>query len=595
MCIGAVAIWLLTGGGCVLTKHETIQAEPSEPSDEECRAQLERILGSSDFAASSRGHRFLRYVVDEERSGRADRIKAYSIAVEVFGRDASFDPQTDPIVRIEAGHLRRSLERYYLTSGLSDPIIITIPKGGYVPTFARRETVQEVIDPDAPASQEAEPGGIAPNRWLKPTWLAVILSAFLGGLSVLAWDLASRAGIGSSGPQIPRVHVEPFTDLSASGTAASIATGLSQEIVGHLSKFKEIIVVEATDNTATPPRFALAGSVNVSTETFRLWVKLTRLKDGTVLWAHRYDGGLKVGELLDAQDDIARNVATSLAQTYGVIYQSDASAKPPNAPEDWTAYSCTLSYYAYRASLDPKLRPGVRDCLERAVERFPGYATAWALLSQTYIDEIRFVYPFEPNRPSVSVERALAAARRATELDPQNTRALQAEMFALYLGGDIDTALAVGRHALELNPNDTELIGEYGYRLAVSGNWVDGCVLVAEARDRNPGPFAYYETALALCAYFAGDYDEAVAWMKKASIEGNAIFHAISAAVFAEAGLDEEARRETDWLELNAPAFVKNAENEAAFRLGSSADVEKILASLKKAGLDFPSRMDVSN
>ena len=112
--------------------------DESDVSAADCRAQLARILDSADFDATDREHRFLSHVVDQTLSGRGDRIKAYSIAVEVFGRDASFDPQSDPIVRIEAGHLRRALERYYLTAGVADPILITIPKGGYVPAFSRR-------------------------------------------------------------------------------------------------------------------------------------------------------------------------------------------------------------------------------------------------------------------------------------------------------------------------------------------------------------------------------------------------------------------------------------------------------------------------
>ena len=99
-------------------------------SIEDCCAQIALILNSADFDATGREHRFLSHVVEETLSGRGDRIKAYSIAVEVFGRGESFDPQTDPIVRIEAGHLRRALERYYLTAGHADPILITIPKGG---------------------------------------------------------------------------------------------------------------------------------------------------------------------------------------------------------------------------------------------------------------------------------------------------------------------------------------------------------------------------------------------------------------------------------------------------------------------------------
>jgi adenylate cyclase len=74
------------------------------------RAQLDRIIASSEFAAPERLRRFLRYIVEETLAGRADRIKAYTIGVEVFGRDEGFDPQADTVVRIEAGRLRRRLE-----------------------------------------------------------------------------------------------------------------------------------------------------------------------------------------------------------------------------------------------------------------------------------------------------------------------------------------------------------------------------------------------------------------------------------------------------------------------------------------------------
>jgi Flp pilus assembly protein TadD len=87
-----------------------------------------------------------------------------------------------------------------------------------------------------------------------------------------------------------------------------------------------------------------------------------------------------------------------------------------------------------------------------------------------------------------TIDRALAAARRAIELDPDNVRGLQAEMLALYFHGDIAGALDIGEHALSVNPNDTDLIGDYGLRLALSGDWVRGCSLIREARERNPGP-----------------------------------------------------------------------------------------------------------
>lgn len=551
----------------------------ADPPAEEYRAQLDRILQSSDFDATARERRFLGYIVEEALAGRAGRIKAYSIAVEVFGRDASFDPQTDPIVRVEAGHLRRSLERYYLTAGLSDPVVITIPKGAYVPIFSSRpQPVVEAAPPAAPA----EPA--RPRHWRDASWLTVVLAALVAVLAVLVLEI-TPAQLRSSAPEIPRLLVERFDDLSGTEASAAIAAGLTQQIVGQLVKFKDIAVVETArqDEATALPRFRLAGSVSLSANAFRLRVRLIN-RDGSVLWANSYDGGLEVGKFLDAEADIARTVATSLAQTYGVIFQTDATFRVDNPPDDWAAYSCTLSYYAYRVDLDAKAYPAVRACLEKAVERFPNYATAWGLLSQIYTDGIRFRYPFDA-MSAASIEQALATARRAVEIDPLNVRGRQAEMIALFLDGEVDAALAVGKQAMAINPNDTELLGEYGYRLALSGRWDDGCPLVTEARERNPGPFAYYESALALCSYFRGDNAEAVMWIRKVSAPDNANYHAIAAAIFGEGGHIADARRESEWLVKNAPAMVENARREVSMRITRREDVDFFLGSLRKAGL----------
>ncbi|RWN66257.1 MAG: hypothetical protein EOR99_17855 [Mesorhizobium sp.] len=565
-----------------------IRAEPAAGrahrlAPEDCRAQLSLILNSADFDATGRERRFLSHVVEETLEGRGDRIKAYSIAVEVFGRDTSFDPQTDPIVRIEAGHLRRGLERYYLTAGHADPILITIPKGGYVPIFSVRSPA-EIIEPALPVSRAEEVP--TPSRWMRASWLTVVLAATVAALAVAALGLAS-GGVRPTSPEIPRLLVETFDDLSGTEASSAIASGLTQEIVGQLSKFKDVIVVQSSEDSVVPSRFVLAGSVHLSADAFRLRVRFINRADGSVLWADSYDGEMKVAALLETEANIAQKVATSLAQTYGVIFQADASLNVSNPPDDWAAYSCTLSFYAYRAKLDQRALPAVRACLEKAVERFPGYATAWGLLSQAYIDEIRFLYPSDAAATSASITRALTAAKRAVELDPLNIRGLQAEMFALYFSQEIEAALSVGKRALTINPNDTELMGEYGYRLALSGGWDDGCPLVAEARTRNPGPLAYYETALALCAYFRGDYQQAAMWIRKATVPSNANYHTIAAAIFGEGGYEADARRERIWLEENAPGLIKNLRQEVAMRINRPEDVDFFLGSLKKAGLAF--------
>ena len=91
------------------------------------RDTVHHILSSPDFVATERIRSFLKYIIEETLEGRAERIKAYTIATSVFGRDKNFDPQVNSIVRIEAGRLRRTLERYYLTGGRDDEIQIRIP------------------------------------------------------------------------------------------------------------------------------------------------------------------------------------------------------------------------------------------------------------------------------------------------------------------------------------------------------------------------------------------------------------------------------------------------------------------------------------
>ena len=70
--------------------------------DRTVRQQLEKIAAHALFSRSERMERFLRFAVERTLAGRADDLKEYSVAMEVFDRPASFDPRVDPIVRVEA-------------------------------------------------------------------------------------------------------------------------------------------------------------------------------------------------------------------------------------------------------------------------------------------------------------------------------------------------------------------------------------------------------------------------------------------------------------------------------------------------------------
>jgi hypothetical protein len=102
------------------------------------REQLQRILVSPVFLHSERLRRFLTHCVEAELSGRVDDLKEYTIGVVAFDRPKHYNPAEDPIVRVEARRLRKKLDEYYQTVGSADPVVIDVPKGGYLPVFTKR-------------------------------------------------------------------------------------------------------------------------------------------------------------------------------------------------------------------------------------------------------------------------------------------------------------------------------------------------------------------------------------------------------------------------------------------------------------------------
>ncbi|MFO7669072.1 MAG: hypothetical protein R6W31_05385 [Bacteroidales bacterium] len=94
---------------------------------------LDKILASSGFVKSRRYSELLQYLVKKQIEGAP--VKEVSIAIDVFGKDASFNSAEDTIVRVSIGILRKKLAYYYLTQGIGDILRIEIPPGNYEVQF----------------------------------------------------------------------------------------------------------------------------------------------------------------------------------------------------------------------------------------------------------------------------------------------------------------------------------------------------------------------------------------------------------------------------------------------------------------------------
>ena len=201
-----------------------------------------------------------------------------------------------------------------------------------------------------------------------------------------------------------------------------------------------------------------------------------------------------------------------------------------------------------------------------------------------YVDEYRFVYPAPQDNDVPVLTRAHDAARRATELDPSNARGQQALMMALFFRKDVRAAMEVGAKALALNPNDVELKGDYGYRLALSGNWTDGCRLVQEASDTGARKIAYFNTALALCHFYGGDLPTAATLVSAAGADENPAYHVVAAAILAQAGDSDAALEHRQWLEQNTPRQLPELLVDLPQRLVQPLDRQRFIDALRKAG-----------
>lgn len=581
-----------------MASPESSDVAAVRPSADEVRIQLERILTSELFHLPERAGNFLRYVVEETLAGRSQYLKAYAIAEVVYGR-RNFDPQNDPVVRIEAGRIRRELERYYLITGAAEPVIITIPKGGYIPIF---ETSSSFRVDEVEQSSETQP---LPSADLDaPPYEVVAVPAahkagysrlLLAGAATVAVILAASTILGVA-PHAKQaidtdnrltIAVDRFEDIGSDSQSSGISQGVTDEILSKLVKFKEIVVVDSTANDqdaaerVKTARYALQGSVRQNGDRIRSTARLVRRSDGAIVWANNYDYDLAVQDMFEVESALAEKIATAVAQPFGIVFQARISA---NGLGGWDAYDCSLSYYNYRKVMTMPALGSAQECLKSVIEKFPKDATSLAFLSLTYLDQVRFPYKLGAKPSPKTLETATELAEKATAIDPQNARALQAMMLTSFFRKDVDDALKEGAAAYQLNPNDTEVTGEYGLRLSMSGRWETGCDLVSNAVSKNAGPQGYFEVGMALCAFMRGDLRAAELWSRMSDLNYNPMHRVVLASILGASGKVDQAKKELEWIGAKAPALMSSIRREISMRLMRPQDQERIFNGLRAAG-----------
>lgn len=527
-------------------------AKPIPP--DAIREQLARILAASGFVNAGQLSRFLRFVVGETLNGRAEKIKQYTVAVGALGHKTDFDPQIDPIVRITAARLRKTLTRYYETEGVQDPIVITLPKGAYVPMFCSRN----VMENDAPEQQTA------------PYKLTM--------------------------PQGPTIVVLPFDCLLNKQGQYYLVDGLTEQLVVTFNRFPEYLIIGPLprQNGATGYRdlravgqeygaqFILSGSLRQQGERLRLTVKLTDMATGGAIWADTFDNEGNLGDLFAFEDMAVNRITAVLGGNFGVIPRTLTEEALAKATEDTAVYDAILRYYYYLAVYTEESRTAAFAALERAVRIAPDYPLTLAFLADlNYLD----YHLFGADETVLRVVERLVL--RAVTIDPQCQHARFVQACTYYQEGYQELFILKLEQAVALNPNNAFLLFAGSVYLTIIGEQARGATYLARAKRLNPHFPGWIHLPPFLVAYRRGDYVTALAEAKRFNTPAVYVDPLIRAATAGQLGRREEGERAVSELLALHPDFSEHGRGLMRRFFFSHANVQMLADGLAKAGLQL--------
>lgn len=477
-------------------------------------ACLERILLSAPFAQSERLQRFLKFVVTETLAGHADRLKGYTIGVEVFDRDPSFDSAIDAIVRVEAARLRAKLREYYDAEGRDDPVRIELPKGRYAAQMEMRPP--RAAAAPAPALVAPHPAPVEDK---------------------------------------PSLAVLPLTNLSSDAEQGYFADGVTDSLITELSRLPGLFVISRHSSFTyrnvnkraeeigqeLGVKYLVEGSVRRAGNRVRITTQLIDTASGRHLWAERFDRELQ--DIFAVEDDVVRRI---LAVLQVKLTGPDSARTVHEGTRSVEAHDCLLRGLErlWLSTQDSVLQ--ARTYFSRAVDLDATYATAHAWLARALVFE--WIMYWNP-RPE-GIEEAHEHARLAVDLDPQLPQAQSILCWVQLWRRQGDASIAAGSKAVTMDPNDADAHVFLASALCASGRGRAALHYIEKGMRLNPHPSGFYHFALGQCHYVLEDYEQALEAFKQGVALRDVFYpnHYHLCLIYTLFGREAEARVERDIL-----------------------------------------------
>ena len=579
-----------TVGGCADNSRQ--------PSATEVRAGLERILASRCFQQAVRASHFLKFVVEETLTGGGQRLKGYTIGVEVFGRPADFDAQSDALVRVEAGRLRRRLVEYYAREGAGDALRIELPRGSYAVEYRFVPTAGSVVAaPPAPVQPAAAVRALGVFPWRRVAAALALLLAAAGGVIASqqrALYEANRAVDVLGEPQrteLPRIVVVPFGNLSADGALDVIAASMTEEIMVRLDDLDLFVAASAATwygpsevkgfGATAGGGYLLTGSVRGSVAEARITVRLMEAGSGAQLWTAAYDESLTMEQLPGLLEQVSRDVV-ALAAPYGPIFEAEL-ARARRSVQAPKLRDCLATYYDYRRRKSSTAQQDALACFQSVSGREPDVAQVWSGLAMLYVDDYAAGFG---RGGDATLEAARAATTKALILDRDDFLGNLALTRVQFFDGNPAFRQTIDR-TLALRPDSVQAFAQGGFLLAVRGDAARGLLLIQQARALSKTPLELGNLAYAVTYLREHRFAEALAFASKIDARNWVVAQAVVAAAAAHGGHVDTAHAAAQRLRELYPQFEAEAIGNFERWHFDEAFYDVLVSGLEAARLDL--------
>jgi adenylate cyclase len=354
---------------------------------------------------------------------------------------------------------------------------------------------------------------------------------------------------------LPSIAVLPFTSLSADPEQAFFADGLVEDIITALSKLAGLLVIARNSSFAyrtriVDPRsiaaelgvrYVMDGSVRKTGNRIRVTAQLIDAKNGTHLWAQRYDRTIE--DIFAIQDEITLNLATEMQVSLTEGEQARLRQGTTSNVEAWQLWVQGLSHF--RQAVTREKVGAARPFWEKALTLDPASATINAMLGFVHYCDARFGWWDDRE---IALGKADEYAGRALALDPEHADAHITSAVVQMMRGRYEAAVDHARRAVRLAPSSADAATFACFVLASSGFPEEGIVQGERALTLSPNCPGYYLGHLGHAYRLAGRMDDAIGAFTAYDARSPGFGLADLIIAYHESGRPEQARKAAERL-----------------------------------------------